>query len=84
MVRSITFLYECTKGRSGFKWVLKFQKSYQIFPKTIGRKIVNASKTREDSDYDDEYEPDAEETEIQMKTAEELIELVEKYINEKI
>ena len=54
----------------------------EIFPKTIGRKIVNASKTREDSDYDDEFEPDPEETESQINTAEELIDLVEKYIHE--
>ena len=52
----------------------------EIFPKTIGRKIVNASKTREDSDYDDDYTPSQEKTEIQINTAEELIGLVEKYI----
>ena len=61
-----------------------FNKEYvnkQIFPKIIGRKISQAQRIREDSDYDDEYEPSFEKTEQQIKTAEELIELVENYIN---
>ena len=62
-----------------------FNKEYvnkEIFPKMIGRKIAQAQRIREDSDYDDEYEPSFEKTEQQIKTAEELIELVEKYLNE--
>lgn len=55
--------------------------STEIFPKTIGRKIVSASKTREDSDYDDDFEASEEQTANQIKTAEELIALVERYIN---
>lgn len=47
----------------------------------IGRKIAQAQKIREDSDYDDEYEPSFEKTEQQIKTAQELIALVEEYIN---
>ena len=42
-----------------------FNKNYintEIFPKNMGRKIVDASKTREDSDYDDEFVVKAEET----------------------
>ena len=35
-----------------------------------------------DSDYDDEFIVDADKTNEQLKTAEELIELVDKYINE--
>lgn len=61
-----------------------FNKEYvnkEIFPKMIGRKISQAQKIREDSDYDDEYEPSFEKTEQQIKTAQELIELVEEYIN---
>ena len=54
----------------------------EIFPKMISKKISQASKVREDSDYDDEYLPDAEKTKIQIDTAKEVIELVEKYINE--
>ena len=53
------------------------------FPKIIGRKISLAKETREDSDYDDEFEPTDEVTRSQIETAEELINLVEKFINEK-
>ena len=63
-----------------------FNKNYvstEIFPKQMGRKIARASQIREDSDYDDEFIVDAEQTLIQIETAEELIQLVEKYINEK-
>lgn len=63
-----------------------FNKNYvntEIFPKNMGRKIVDACKTREDSDYDDEFVVKPEETQNQIETAEELIKLVEKYINEK-
>ena len=62
-----------------------FNKNYvskEIFPKIIGRKIVEASKMREDSDYDDEFIVDSEKTKKQIETAIELIELVEKYIEE--
>ena len=51
-----------------------------IFPKMIGRKISQAQRIREDSDYDD-YEPSFEKTEQQINTAQELIGLVEEYIN---
>ena len=52
----------------------------EIFPKMISKKISQASKVREDSDYDDEYIADAEKTKIQIDTAKEVIELVEKYL----
>lgn len=39
------------------------------------------SQAREDSDYDDEFIVKSEETEKQIETAEELLELVEKYID---
>ncbi len=61
-----------------------FNKNYvktEIFPRQIGRKIVLASRVREDSDYDEEYEPSSETTFLQIQTAKELIELVEKYLN---
>ena len=64
-----------------------FNKQYvnrEVFPKQIGRKIAQAQKIREDSDYDDEYKPSYEQTYNQIKVAEELIKLVEKYLNEKI
>ena len=64
-----------------------FNKNYintEIFPKQIGRKIAQAQRIREDSDYDDEYVPSHEKTQQQIETARELINLVEKYINLKI
>lgn len=62
-----------------------FNKNYVnvgIFPKKIGHKIVVASNVREDSDYDDEFIVNPDKTLEQIQTAEELIELVELYINE--
>ena len=47
------------------------------------RKISQAKAIREDSDYDDEDEPKAEETQNQIETARELIELIEKYLENK-
>ena len=63
-----------------------FNKNYvktEIFPRQIGRRIVLASKVREDSDYDDEYSPSSEKTLQQIDAANELIDMVEKFINEK-
>ena len=34
----------------------------EIFPRKIGKKIAQAQKVREDSDYDDEYSPSYEKT----------------------
>ena len=53
----------------------------EIFPRQIGRKIVLASKVREDSDYDDFYVASKEETEEQIKTAESVIRSVKEYLN---
>lgn len=63
-----------------------FNKHYintDIFPKMIGKKIAQAQRIREDSDYDDKYEPSAIKTEEQIKTARELIILVKEYIKNK-
>lgn len=63
-----------------------FNKNYvntEVFSKKIGRKIAQAQRVREDSDYDDEYRPSYEKTKQQLETAKELIALVEKYIDEK-
>lgn len=60
-----------------------FNKNYintELFPKEMGRKIVKASKIREDSDYDDEFIVNDEKTLEQLQTAEELIKLIEEYI----
>ena len=61
-----------------------FNKNYvhnEIFPKNIGRRIMRASKIREDSDYYDEFIVKAEDTLEQINTAEEMIKLVENFIN---
>ena len=63
-----------------------FNKNYinkEIFSKKLGRKIAQAQRVREDSDYDDEYEPSPEKTMQQIETAKELIGEVEKYIKSK-
>ena len=61
-----------------------FNKNYvhtEIFPKSIGRKVSDASRIREDSDYDDEFVVRPEDTIAQIQTAKEMIELSENYIN---
>lgn len=63
-----------------------FNKNYiskETFPKSIGKRIVEASRIREDSDYDDEYIVNPEATETQISTAEEFINLVQHYLNKK-
>ncbi len=48
-----------------------FNKNYintEIFPKTMGRRISEASSTREDSDYDDEFSANSEDTMLQINT----------------
>ena len=67
--------------------VAYFNKNYvnkEIFPKSIGRKIAKASQIREDSDYDDKFIADGMQTLLQIKAAEELVELVEKYLADKL
>lgn len=64
-----------------------FNKNYvksEIFPRKMGTKIVQAQTIREDSDYDDGYEPNYEKTSEQIETAKELIRLVEEYIDKLI
>lgn len=60
-----------------------FNKNYirtEIFPKEMGRRIIEVSRIREDSDYDDEFIADREKTLSQIQTAKELIDLIENYI----
>lgn len=60
-----------------------FNKNYvntEIFPKKLGHKIAEATTVREDSDYDDEFIVKREETEEQIRTAEELLKLIEEYV----
>ncbi len=51
----------------------------EIFPREIGRKISEAEEIRHASDYDDFYVASREESERQVRVADEFIELVEKY-----
>lgn len=63
-----------------------FNKNYvhtEIFPKNMGRRIADASKIREDSDYDDQFVVEQQKTLQQIETAKEMVELVEKYIESK-
>lgn len=53
-----------------------------IFPKDIGKKISRAQEIRHASDYDDFYIVSAEDTKEQLETAREVVELIERYINE--
>ena len=48
----------------------------------MGRKISIASRMREDSDYEDEFVVEADDTKEQIETARELLVLVETYIGE--
>jgi len=56
----------------------------EIFPRNIGRKISEAAEIRHASDYDDFYIATKIETEEQIATAEELLNLVQKYCNERL
>ena len=60
----------------------KFNKDYvrtEIFPKSFGRKIIEAEDIRHASDYDDFYIASCEETARQIEVAGEFIQMVEKY-----
>ena len=54
------------------------------FPKQMGRRIARANQVREDSDYDDAFVVDSNNTMVQIETAKELLKLVEEYINSKL
>lgn len=56
----------------------------EIFPKTIGKKIAQAQRVREDSDYDGKYQISYEKTEMQINIAKEVIAVVERYLNNKL
>ncbi len=61
-----------------------FNKNYVhtgIFPKETGRGISKAAKVRHASDYDEFYIASKEETERQIQTARDLIELSDKFIS---
>lgn len=64
-----------------------FNKEYvktELFPRSIGRRISEAAEIRHASDYDDFYIATRVEAEEQIATAVELLELVQKYCNDKL
>lgn len=64
-----------------------FNKNYiktEIFPRKLGRKIVEAEEIRHASDYDDFYIATREEAEEQIETGKQLLELIEEYIKRKL
>jgi len=64
-----------------------FNKEYiskNIFPKELGKRVSEARFYREKSDYVDFYIITKEECKMQIETAEMAIDLVGKYIEEKI
>lgn len=67
------------------KDVIAYFNQYYIntnkFPKQMGRRIARANQVREDSDYDDEFVVDPENTLVQIQTAKDLLELVKVYID---
>lgn len=60
-----------------------FNKNYvktDIFPRKLGKKIVESEEIRHASDYDDFYIATREEAEEQIQTAKELVSRVEEYV----
>lgn len=53
-----------------------------IFTKEISKKIGRAQEVRHASDYDDFYVVSIEDAREQLETAEEVVEMVEKYLKE--
>ncbi len=56
----------------------------EIFPRTLGRRIAEAEEIRHASDYDDFFIATKEEAQEQIATAVELLELVQKYCNDRL
>lgn len=52
----------------------------EIFPRKLGKKIVESEEIRHASDYDDFYIATREEAEEQIETAKELVARVEAYV----
>ena len=63
-----------------------FNKNYvktEIFPRKLGKRIVESEEIRHVSDYDDFYIATREEAEEQIQTAKELVRLVEEYVRQR-
>lgn len=52
-----------------------------IFPKEISRKISRAQEVRHASDYDDFYVVSVEDAREQLETANEVVDMIEKYLS---
>lgn len=64
-----------------------FNKEYvktEVFPRNIGRRISEAAEIRHASDYDDFYIATKAEAEEQIATAVDLLEMVQKYCNDRL
>ena len=74
---------------TGGKWELVFHRlqiaeedlASEIFPKTMGRRIVQAEEIRHSSDYDPFYIASMVGTQKQIETAEIMLEQAKKYID---
>ncbi len=67
--------------------IANFNKDYiktEIFDRSFGRRIVEASDIRHASDYDDFYIAKKSDVEAQLKLAEEIIASVECYLKDKM
>ena len=74
---------DCQKHKDVLAQFNHYDIKTEIFPKIMSSKINQAKEVREDSDYDDEFEPTDEQTKMQIETARELIKLVEEYLKKK-
>ena len=79
-----TEFFSCQKDFSCFDVTFRgFNKNYvktKIFPRKLGKKIVESEEIRHASDYDDFYIATREEAEEQIQTAKELVSRVEEYV----
>ena len=62
----------------------QFHVKTEEFPSDISKKIANAMNVRQLSDYDDFYVASKKVAEEQVRVAEEILGLVEKYLNKKM
>ena len=61
----------------------KYYVKTEIFPRKLGKRIVESEEIRHASDYDDFYIATREEAEEQIQTAKELVKLVEEYVRQR-
>ena len=64
-------------------FITQFHVKSEEFPSDISKKIANAMNIRQLSDYDDFYVASKKVAEEQVRVAEEILGLVEEYLNKK-